>query len=317
MTLLVPEKRLAFTGKGGDLFSVLIVNWLLTIVTLGLYYPWAKARRLQYVFEHTELDHHPFHFHGNGKEMFKGFIKAIALIGGLYGLFLLLVFLDMPLLGMLGLFAGIIVLIPLIIHGSYRYRMSRSSWRGIHFGYRGDLKELYRICVKGGLLTILTFGIYGSWFQMNLRNYVYGHVRYGSSRFQYKGDGGDYFVMNLVGYLLTVLTLGIYGAWWMRDRFRYHVDNMSWHFEDGRRMEFRCTASGGEILGLVIVNVLLLIFTLGLAYAWVEVRTLEFVMANITMVGDADLDKVVQTESENKNAFADDLGDLLDIGIFL
>lgn len=317
MTLNSPLKRLTFTGKGGDLFSVLIVNWLLTLLTLGLYYPWAKARRLQYYYEHTELDRHPFHFHGTGQEMFKGFIKALGILLVVYGLFFAALHFGYPVIGLLVFVAGFAGLVPLIIHGSYRYRMSRSSWRGIHFGYRGDLKELYGICVKGVLLTMVTFGIYGSWFQMNLRNYLLGHVRYGSSRFQYRGEGGQYFVMNLVGYLLTVITFGIYGAWWMKDRFAYYVDNLSWEFEGGSRIQFRSTANGGDIFMLALTNILLLVFTLGLGYAWVEVRVFNFVMANIAFVGDADLDKVVQTESENKNAMADDLGDLLDIGIFI
>ncbi|MBL7947284.1 MAG: DUF898 family protein, partial [Flavobacteriales bacterium] len=78
-------KRLAFKGQGGDLFIVLIVNMLLTFITLGLYYPWAKARKLSWYYEHTELDGHPFHFHGKGEEMFKGFIKAIVLLLVIYG----------------------------------------------------------------------------------------------------------------------------------------------------------------------------------------------------------------------------------------
>jgi uncharacterized membrane protein YjgN (DUF898 family) len=32
------EYQLAYTGKGSDFFSVIIVNWLLTLITLGLYY---------------------------------------------------------------------------------------------------------------------------------------------------------------------------------------------------------------------------------------------------------------------------------------
>jgi hypothetical protein len=38
---------------------------------------------------------------------------------------------------------------------------------------------------------------------------------------------------------------------------------------------------------------------------------------NIELVGDADLDAIVQTELEHKSAMADELGDLLDVDIFL
>lgn len=320
MELLTPAKRLSFKGRGGDLFVVLIVNWLLTIVTLGIYYPWAKARRLQWYYEHTELDGHPFHFHGTGREMFIGFIKAIALMLLIYGTYIAGFLLREPMVllaGVLVLLVGSVFFIPLVIHGGYRYRMSRSSWRGIHFGYRGTLKELFIICLRDGLLTVITFGIYGAWFIMNLRTYVLSHIRYGSSQFQYKGDGLEYFVMNLKGRILTFITVGIYFFWWQKERFDYYVNNLTWNFADGRRMQFKSTATGGGFFGLLVGNLLLVIFTLGIGFAWAEVRTMTFVMDHIEFVGDADLNAVVQTEQEHKNAIADELGDMMDIGIFI
>jgi uncharacterized membrane protein YjgN (DUF898 family) len=320
MELLTPRSRLAFKGRGGELFSVLIVNWLLTFITLGIYYPWAKARRLQFFYEHSELDGHPFHFHGTGRELFVGFIKAVVLFAVIYGVFFYLMQLQEVwsiVSAYLLLFGSVIAITPLVIHGTYRYRMARSSWRGIHFGYRGDLKELYGICIRDGLLTLITFGIYGAWFQMNLRRYVLGHVRFGNSHFQYKGDGLDFFLMNLKGYLLSILTLGIYSFWWQRDIYNYYVNNLSWHFTDGRRLEFRSSATGGGYFELMVVNFLLVFFTLGIGVAWAHVRTMNFVLANARFVGDADLDLVVQTELEQGGALADELGDIMDIGIFL
>jgi uncharacterized membrane protein YjgN (DUF898 family) len=323
MELVQPRKRFAFTGEGGELFTVLIVNWLLTIVTLGLYYPWAKARKLQYNYEHTELDGHPFHFHGTGREMFKGFIKAVLLILLVFGPFYVGSILQKPALtigGLILLGFGSMALFPLIIHGSYRYRSSRSSWRGIHFGYRGILKELYSICLRDGFITLVTCGLYSSWLQMNVRSYVISHIRYGSSRFTYKGDGGDYFLLNLKGYFLSIFTFGIYLFWWMKDRFNYYVDNLTWTMGEGadqRTMRFRSTATGGDMFALMVVNFLIVVFTLGIGLAWAEVRLMRFALSNIEMIGDADLDKVVQTEDEHKNALADDLGDLMDFDIFL
>jgi uncharacterized membrane protein YjgN (DUF898 family) len=317
MDITTPAKRLSFTGKGGDLFSVLIVNWLLTIITLGIYYPWAKARRLQWFYEKIELDAHPFHFHGTGREMFIGFIKAVGLVVLIYGAFFFLTMQGMPLLAMLFFFGSFLALFPLIVHGTYRYRMSRSSWRGIHFGYRGQLKELYTICLRDGLLTLITFGIYGSWFAMNLRNYVLGNVRYGSSQFHYKGEGLEFFVLNLKGYFLTLITLGIYAFWWQKDLFNYYVDNLSWNFKEGQRIQFKSNATGGGFFGLMLGNLLLVVFTLGIGLAWAHVRTMNYVLNNIEFLGDADLNAVVQTELEHKDAVGDEMADIMDIGIFI
>ncbi len=50
-----PPEQLHFTGTGGEYFGIWIVNLLLTIVTLGIYSAWAKVRRLQYFYRHTEV----------------------------------------------------------------------------------------------------------------------------------------------------------------------------------------------------------------------------------------------------------------------
>ena len=40
--------RISFTGSGSEYFRIWIVNLLLLLVTFGIYYPWAKVRRLRY-----------------------------------------------------------------------------------------------------------------------------------------------------------------------------------------------------------------------------------------------------------------------------
>ena len=41
-------KALSFNGSGMEYFKIWIVNVLLTIITLGLYHPWAKVRNHRY-----------------------------------------------------------------------------------------------------------------------------------------------------------------------------------------------------------------------------------------------------------------------------
>ncbi len=56
--------KLQFKGEGADYFGILIVNFLLSILTLGLYYPWAKERQLKYLYNTTFLNDHAFVFSG-------------------------------------------------------------------------------------------------------------------------------------------------------------------------------------------------------------------------------------------------------------
>ena len=212
--------HLEFKGEGSAFFGILIVNWILTVLTLGFYYPWARAKQLQYTYSHTTLNNESFYFSGTGAEMFKGFIKLIGmylLFIVVYGLFVR--YAESPILAVLVLYLCIFAIIPVIIHGSLRYRMSRTSYRGIRFGYRGDRRELMVQFFRDVLLSIVTFGIYSSWLSMNLRSYTHRHMRYGNIEFSNEAKGADYFVLNLKGGLLTILTLGIYSFWWQKDIF--------------------------------------------------------------------------------------------------
>jgi uncharacterized membrane protein YjgN (DUF898 family) len=304
--------KLEFHGSGSNFFSVIIVNWLLSIVTLGFYYPWAKANKLKYLYGETSLNEDRFAFHGTGKEMFKGFIKAVVFFGLIYGLFFLFLYMKMPIVGIIVLYCGVLAILPIAIHGAYRYRMSRTSWRGIRFGYRGDRNELFKNFFQWVGLTIITIGIYGSWFTINLRKYLLGNVRFGNAEFDYKGDGGDYFILNIKGYFLTIFTLGIYMFWWQKDLFNYYIDNLSLH-KGNESVRFNSTVTGGGFFKLAFGNIFLIIFTLGFGYAWAATRTMKFIFDNIELEGNIDLDSIHQTEENFKDATGEDISDFLDM----
>ena len=305
--------QLEFKGQGSAFFGILIVNWILTVLTLGFYYPWARAKQLQYIYSHTTLNNESFYFSGTGAEIFKGFIKLIGmyllfLVG--YGLFVS--YAESPILAIVLLYLCMIAIIPLILHGSLRYRMSRTSYRGIRFGYRGDRKELMVQFFRDILLTIVTLGIYSAWFSMNLRSYTHRHIRYGNVEFSNEARGGEYFILYLKGYLLTFLTLGIYSFWFQKDIFNYYIDKMELK-QGENRIKMHSTATGGAFFKLIITNFLLLIFTFGIASAWVEMRTLRFIFSHIQMTGNIDLSSVSQTETEYNDAFGEDAVDFFNI----
>ncbi|NLR60520.1 DUF898 domain-containing protein [Chitinophaga polysaccharea] len=305
---------LSFKGSGSSYFGILIVNMLLSVVTLGFYYPWARAARLRFLYASTEMEGSRFAWNGTGKEMFIGFLKALGIllvIGALVGLF---AWMKVPFLGLLVYLAAIVFVVPVAIHGANRYHWSRTTWRGIRFGYRGNRNEFVKLFIREMLLTIVTLGFYGSWMFMKIRNYVVGNIRFGSGEFFYEGDGWEYFKMNLKGYFLTIITLGIYGFWWQADIFRYNIDHMRLLHGD-KVFNFRSTASGGAFAGLLILNALLLIFTLGIGYAWVQTNTIKFLMDNVEIEGNIALDELAQTEEEYKNATGEDLADMLDLSI--
>jgi len=312
------KKLLKFHGDHGTLVGLRIMNNILKVVTLGLYYPWARASVLNYMYGETEFQQSRFVFHGTGKEMFRGFIKALALLIVLYGFLFYCTYTKDPTLAIVGalvFFFGISLIIPLAIHGSAKYRLSRSSWRGIHFGYRGKLNEFFKSYMYHWVLTIVTFGIYGAWFNVAIRKYIYENARFGNVQFSFHGRGGDLFLLRLKGIFLSIITLGIYLFWYMKELVEFELNNLK-ITQNGREIRVRTTISAGQIFSMIVVNYFIIVFTLGIGTGIAINRVMRMSLDNIEFDDAIDSDTLVQTEAEYKDATGDDLSGLLDIWIF-
>lgn len=310
------KNTLSFHGKGSEYFGIVVVNWLLTALTLGIYYPWAKAKQLQYLYGASSLNGSPFQFNGTGKEMFKGFLVAVLYFIGMYAVLITLTIMEMPVLAIAMLYLMVLALIPFAIHGSYRYRMSRSNWKGIRFGYVGTYGRLSAKFYGGIFFTLITLGIYGPWMAMDLRKYILGHIRFGNLKFSYHGTGEKFFFLNIKGYFLTLLTLGIYVFWWQKDLFNYFVNNLRLSSEE-EQIRFRSTAKGEDMFFLIMGNLFILIFTLGIGYAWTVTRELEFMARHIALDGEMDFNAILQEQEQYKNAVGEDVGEMLDMDIMI
>jgi uncharacterized membrane protein YjgN (DUF898 family) len=310
-------KKISFTGNGNALFGIMIVNFLLGIITFGFYYPWARAKKFQYLYGETEFDGSRFTFHGTGKEMFIGFVKSIVMIFLVYGLYFYSVFThNFALIGLaiIIMLVGVLTLIPLAIHGSLRYRLSRTSWRGIHFGYRGKKAELFGIFLKGIILSVVTLYIYLPWFTVSLRRYLISNIRFGNVRFDYKGNGGDYLLLNLKGLFLSIITFGVYAFWWMKDNYNYYIENIV-IIQDERELEISSDISALDVFTLIFGNYLIILFTLGLGYPWALIRSMRFVYDNANIDANFNTSLIAQTEENYTDAMGDDLTDMFDINI--
>ena len=209
----------SFHGEGSKYFVIRLINAIIQVITLNFYYPWAKAAKLNYLYEQTEFAGSRFKFHGSGKEMFIGYLKMLFIVAVIYGGFYWAKGNELIVLGFLILYGGLILVYPLAIHGTVKYRFSRTSWRGIFFGYRGELGELFAKFFIGILLSIVTLSIYWSWVQVDLRKYVMQHVRFGDVEFDFTGKGVDLFLIKLkylafffVGYMVCFFIILILAA---------------------------------------------------------------------------------------------------------
>jgi uncharacterized membrane protein YjgN (DUF898 family) len=307
--------KISFHGEGLAFFKMKLVQALLTIVTLGIYWAWARAATLKYIYSNTEFAGSRFAFHGTGKEMFIGMLKA----AGVFGVFIIMFFIAglikekaVSVIIIFCAYAGIAMLVPIALYGTMRYRYSRTSWRGIRFGYAGTLKELYLIFLKAIPLFIITLGFYAPFFQVRLRKCLLGNIRFGGVRMQFTGEGGDFFGIVFKGGLLTMLTLGIYSFWFTANRFNFLWGNID--LEQGNKKAcFNATMTGEKFFGFAVPAMLLVVVTLGIGMPWVMMRTIRFYTENMEITGDFDPDALVQGARDKIGAAGEELGSMLDV----
>lgn len=309
------KRQLSFHGNGGELFGILIVNAIFTVLTFGIYYPWAKAKLLKYQLSNTELDSSRFDFTGTGGEMFKGFIVAMGIVIGIVLVSGLLMQLT-PVLGGLFYFVAISFFVGVASVGGLRYRMSRTSYKGISMGYVGKVMPLLKIFVIDGFLTLITFGIYGPWFIVKLYREIFGNIRLGNIRMHFEADGFELFKMMLINILLIVVTLYLYVFRAQSDLYKFMAKNIK--FTQGTNIgSVEANTTGMKFFTLMIVNVFLIFITLGLATPWVIVRTTNFYFANTDFNGNIDLNNIEQTMAPSETGLADTFLDTLPIDFFI
>ncbi|HEX9581525.1 MAG TPA: YjgN family protein [Gemmatimonadales bacterium] len=305
-----PTRKPEFHGEGGTLFGIYLVNALLTIVTIGFYSFWGKTRLRTYLYGQTEFDGDRFAYHGTGMELLRGWLKAVGLllVAGLAAG--LLVALVNEVVGVLVLYAALaLVLFPMALVGARAYRLSRTSWRGIRFSFRGDWPDLLPIYVPGILLTAVTLGIYYPLFHVNVRRFLVNESHFGSQAFAFDGQGRDLLGRHVLAMLLTPLTLGFYWFWYAAYRQRYY-----WAHTSIAGGQFSSSMTGAQLMELVLTNVLLLIVTLGLAFPWVRARTIRFHCNCLSLEGPEDFAAIRQA-AVPASATGEGLTEIMDVDL--
>lgn len=301
----------SFYGTAGTLFGIHIVNILLTILTLSIYRFWGKVKVRRYIYGQSEFMGDRFAYHGTGGELFRGWIKAVFVLGGGYGTIIALSIYVEPLLINL-IYPFFLIIIPFAQVGVRRYRLSRTSWHAVRFSFRGTFREGFRIFFVGTLLSIITLGFYKPFFHARKQRFYKGESYFGDSPFAYDGQGRDLLKPYIIALLLTPFTLGLVWVWYHARVYRY-----DWEHTTCEGLRFSSNATGGGFLRLYFTNFLILILTLGLALPVVLTRILNFHFAHLYIDGTLDLTRIKQ-DAKSALATGEGMADFieLDAGLF-
>lgn len=118
-------------------------------MTLSLYHPWAKVRRLRYFFGNTLVDGHALDFHGNPRKMLRGYLLVglLVICYSVAGRFS-----PGAAVAAVVIFA---IVFPALLRASMQFRLANTSWRGLRFRFAGSLDGAYRAMLPLFVPTLL------------------------------------------------------------------------------------------------------------------------------------------------------------------
>ena len=338
-----------FSGSGWALLKIHLCNYLFTLLTLGVYSFWGKARVRRYLWENTAVLGESLEYTGTGGELFKSFLAVMLL--GLLGMSASYVLsLLFPFAAPLALAAVLLPVGHFAAYQALRYRLTRTRWRGIRGNMDGGAAKYAVTGSAYTLLALATLFVCRPLETARLTGKRLNASFFGNRRVAFSGPAKTLFASWLKSYLLLALLftgtgLIVYGAAIdttldLEETNRllglavfalvaglatlaglfaiiYTAAVVRWLFANLTFGRMRFDAGGYSAWGLFrlkFVNGILLLFTLGIAYPWTEIRSLRFFLSAIRYAGDPELEKLLQDTLPEK-ARGEGLLDALDMDL--
>lgn len=127
-----------FQGVAQDFAGLWMRNLLLTVLSLGLYLPWARVSNQRYLMRHTRVAGHALDYHEPAIQLLPRYALGACLVLGVAGAWL-----GSPLAGMLALSLALSVW-PLLVFMSLNHRMAHISWAHRRMAFDGLCQDVYR-----------------------------------------------------------------------------------------------------------------------------------------------------------------------------
>lgn len=187
-----------------------LLNVVLMILTLGLYRFWAITKMRQILWRRIHLAGQPLEYTGTGLEIFLGFLRVFLIVllplGIIYMLIELMVERSGPASNLNTLeivsFGYAMVILMLVEMGrflSWRYRISRTRWRGIRGRIELAASKYLHVAVASALMIILSGWLLKPIVDLYRARIVIGALNVGGLRGRYVGG-----VFRLLGVWIAI-----------------------------------------------------------------------------------------------------------------
>lgn len=366
--------QLVYDGRLGELYVIYLRALLLTLLTLGWYRFWGRTSVRRYLWSHFSAFGDRFEYRGLGVELFLGFLIAVGSILVFEGAVLGLVWWawgdELPAeIGITDImtWALIIVglpLLPVAQYAGWRYRLTRTAWRGIRTGLKGSSWAFGGMSIGLGFVNAMCMRLLVPVVDVMTIGYRTRNMTFGNLNFGFAGRAADiygryigFYFLNIVAWVVLAIVAGIIiggvtssagsmsfeqmmerlahpspmtllifflallafytlvglmilpvRCWWMAYSIRYMVSR-AW-FD---RLQFVSGVTTWQMWGFLVLNYLILLFTLGLGGPWVMHRTARLISQQLWIYGEIDPAAVAQALGGDAGV-GEGLLDVFDVG---
>ncbi|MCF7530140.1 YjgN family protein [Neisseria lisongii] len=329
------RQRFQFHGNAGEYFQIWIVNLVLGVITLSFYAPWAKVRRLRYLYGNTALAGNRFDFTASPGRILIG--RIIALI-----LFLPFVFSSqIDPLYVLAAWGVLALAMPWLIRSSMRFLARNSKYGNSRFYFSASVGKTYWVCMKCLLVSVFSLGLLSPLALYWFKAYQLNHLHAGQLQFKLNSGIGRFYKALLLPYLLAMAAYVLMFAALFAGNdespeifallfFPLYL-LMLLSIVLTRAYLFRATWNGTQIgnsristdlkpltyLWISVSNVLACIFTLGLLQPWAFIRMYRYKIESLSIDLSDDPQTLENQLQENTTALGEEIADVFDLDISL
>ena len=113
---------------------------------------------------------------------------------------------------------------------------------------------------------------------------------------------------------MVVLMIGVYMTYLLVYAYSHaRTTNVTFNALSAGPLRFESTLGARKLAGIYLVNILAVIFTLGLATPWAVVRTMRYRAEKLTLVTTGTLAEFVGTETTDVSATGQEVGEMFDL----
>lgn len=301
--------RFEFRGSASEYFRIWIVNLALTLVTLGIYSPWAKVRSKRYIYRNTYINGDSFDYTGDPKRILMGRLILAVVFGAAFvaqqvsSLFYLLVLLFTV--------AGT----PWLMAKALAFNARNTVYRGVRFSFHGGAGRAYKAYFGAVFVSVFTLGLGGPYGQWLLLKYMLPHHRYGDAQLDWGAKAGALYriffgamALWLLTFLFVSMPVGALLIDWSKVASQpeaaaqgtysflavfysallppaaYSAAQTTNLIYGALRVgphAMSAELSWPRVLGLYLTNLVAVVASLGLAIPWAKIRLARYLATNI------------------------------------